>query len=95
MICYADDATVLNSSNSWQSNLNKLNQHLDKINDFLMDNKLVINKEKTTITEVMIHQKRVHITGQPPSLSVLDNDNSEEELNSEKYTRLLGGNKTR
>ena len=42
-----------------------------------MDNKLVINKEKTTITEVMIHQKRVHITGQPPSLSVLDNDNSE------------------
>ena len=92
MICYADDATVLNSSNSRQSNLNKLNQHLDKINDFLMDNKLVINKEKTTITEVMIRQKRVHITGQPPSLSVLDNDNSEKELNAEKYTRLLGGN---
>ena len=92
MICYADDATVLNSSNSRQSNLNKLNQHLDKINDFLMDNKHVINKEKTTITEVMIRQKRVHITGQPPSHSVLDNDNSEKELNAEKYTRLLGGN---
>ena len=91
-ICYADDASILYSSNSRQENQNKLEEHLNLVNNFLTDNKLVVNRDKTTITEIMIHQKRSKLRGVPPSLVVPDKRNNLKLLSAGKYTRLLGGN---
>ena len=91
IICYADDASVVYSSNSRQQNQQKLVEHLENVNNFLTDNKLIINREKTTITEVMIRQKRAKLQGEPPSMMVLDKHNNPKHLTAGKYTRLLGG----
>ena len=92
MICFADDASVLSASSSRNVNQQKLSKHLKTVNDFLTDNKLVINREKMTVTEVMVRQKRAKIAGTPPSLQVLDKFNTMKTLLAGKYTRLLGGN---
>ena len=82
MICYTDDGTVIHSSHSRTSNQNYLTEDLENINDYLTDNKLKINRDKTTILEVMIRQKRSKIHGQPPTLQVTDKDNN---LNTEMW----------
>ena len=92
MTCYADDGTVLHSYNSRRENQEQLIEDLDKINDYLNDNRLKINRDKTTILEVIIRQKRAKIEGQPPTLSVTGKDNNLKTLYCGKYTRLLGGN---
>ena len=70
--CYADDATVISSSNSRITNQNNLSEHLEKICKYLNTNHLVINKEKTTINEIMTRQKRIKTAGAPPKLTVPD-----------------------
>ena len=68
--CYADDATVVMSSSSRKENQEKIVKNLKKISEFLTANELVINEDKTTITEVMTRQKRAKVTGNPPTLDV-------------------------
>ena len=62
--------TILHSSNSRTTNKRKLEENLEKVNNFLNDNMLIINREKTTINEIMTKQKRTRITGQTPKLTV-------------------------
>ena len=90
--CFADDATVINSSSSRQTNQQKLRQHLDTVEDFLANNKLSINKDKTTLNEIMIKQKRTRTPGQTPTLDVVDSKGEPKQLTSDKFTRILGGN---
>ena len=90
--CYADDATVVHSSHSRQINQEKLIEHLDNIETFLHRNKLSINKDKTTINEIMIKQKRARINGQPPTIQTVDSKGDPKLITADKSTRLLGGN---
>ena len=66
--------------------------HLNKISDFLTSNRLAINQDKTTITEVMVKQKWTRMAGSPFSMNVRDRDGYPKFLMAGKYARLLGGN---
>ena len=90
--CYADDATLVVSSATRIENQEKIVMNLKKISDFLTANELVINEDKTMITEVMIRQKRVIIDGDPPWLEVKDKEDNLKFLTAGCHTRLLGGN---
>ena len=93
--CYADDVTVVTSSKSRETNQVNLKNNLNTISNFLIANKLAVNKEKTTITEIMTRQKRTKIHGTTPSLIVPDKDGNPKLLVSQQHTRLLGINLNR
>ena len=90
--CYADDATIIHSSKSRATNQQKLSRHLEKTTTFLNNNRLNLNREKTTISEIMSQQKRTRTIGSPPKLIVKDKNNLDKEITSMDYTRLLGCN---
>ena len=90
--CYADDATVVSSTNSRSTNQENLYYQLNTISKFLGSNRLAMNQEKTTIIEIMSRQKRVRTVGTPPSLTVPDKQGNPKILTSQMYTRLLGIN---
>ena len=58
MTTYADDLTYIISNRQRRENQLRLRTVLNNISDFLQDNKLVINLPKTSLTEVMILQKK-------------------------------------
>ena len=69
---YADDTTLINRSNSRTQNQRKLIEGLDSLETFCNNNSLTINRSKTTISEVMVGQKRVRTSGNPPTLTEVD-----------------------
>ena len=73
----------------------KLSCHLDKTTTFLNTNKLNLNREKTTISEIMTQQKRTRVNGTPPTLTVKDKNNQDKEIMALNYMRLLGCNISR
>ena len=75
--CYADDASLIFSSNSRNTNQIKLKEGLDIVSNFLFANNLRINRSKTTIMEVMTGQKRAKTGGNPPILSETDETGNE------------------
>ena len=91
IICYADDATMVIASHSRPEIQNKLKTGLDKIDKFLVANKLAINRSKTMIQELMIPQKRAKLAGDPPLLTETNPDGTTKLIRSEEQTRLLGG----
>ena len=93
--CYADDATVVYASDSRQNNQVKMRNHLAIISGFLSSNKLAINEEKTTINEIMVPQKRMKLSGAPPTLTVTDRQGELKTLQACNFTRLLGMNVSR
>ena len=64
---YADDTTLTSASNSRMVNQDKLVEGLNNINNYLTANNLAINRTKTTISEMMIGQKRVRTIGNLPT----------------------------
>ena len=90
--CYADDASVIHASTNRTKNQDKLRQHLESINVFLNRNGLNINREKTTINEIVTRQKRATLIGDSPVLEVLDKNGRDKTIKANSYTRLLGGN---
>ena len=93
--CYADDATVVISSSTRTENQTKILKNIDKVNKFLNNNGLVMNRDKTTLNEMMTTQKRTRTTGQPPSLMVKDKHGNDKTVVAESITRLLGTNISR
>ena len=87
-----DDATVVISSSTRRENKMKIDKNLDKINRFLNNNGLIVNREKTTLNELMTAQKRVRTRGEPPTLIVKDKQGNDKLVTSENYIRLLSGN---
>ena len=67
-------------------------RNLDEIKCFLNDNQLAINVEKTSLTELMIHQKKSKTPGDPPSLLVRKQSGEDKEIKDSSYTRVLGAN---
>ena len=93
--CYADDATVVVSSKTRGENQEKIVNNLQTINSFLNNNGLIVNNEKTTLTEIMTAQKRTRTEGDPPKLTVVDKKGNDKTVVPENYTRLLGCNVSR
>ena len=94
IISYADDSTLTFSSNSRPNNQIKLKEGLDNLENFLTSNKLAINRSKTTISEVMIGQKRARTPGNPPTLSERDADRTMKIIECQQEVRLLGATLT-
>ena len=90
---FADDTTIVSSSNSRSTNQDKLVENMDKVNQFLTANKLTMNNSKTTISEVMVPQKRAKIPGHPPPhLDTIDKRGDPVRIQARKHLRILGFN---
>ena len=88
---YADDLTYTIANRQRQDNSRRLRTVIDDICSLLQDNHLVINLPKTSLTEVMISQKRTHTQGTPPSLDLIDGD-TVKTVKDKQYTRILSAN---
>ena len=89
---YADDATMIYSSNSRTQNQLKIDANLRQIKTFLNDNNLSLNMSKTKLIEIMIKQKRTRAKGTPPSISTVGSDGQVKIIKAETNLRILGGN---
>ena len=65
---------------------------MHKMKRFLMANMLTMNESKTTITEVMVPQKRAKQRGSPPQLETKNQKGEREIVRASEYTRILGFN---
>ena len=92
MSLYADDSTFLVGSRNRNQNQTTLSRNLDEIKCFLYDNQLLINVEKTSLTEFMIYQKKAKTPGPPPSLIVQKVTGVDKTIEDSNYTRVLGAN---
>ena len=90
--CYADDSTFLYTSNNRDQIQLKIRTNFKKIKEFLNNNGLTVNGEKTTITECMVAQKRVRCKGEPPTISTSDKQGNPKQIQTSKSTRILGMN---
>ena len=88
---YADDLTLTVANKLRQENKLRITDSLENISNFLNDNFLAINLPKTTLTEVMISQKRVRTPGLPPSIVVRDGQ-IDKTVVDKGFTRILGAN---
>ena len=89
---YADDSTFTIGNKDRTRNQLILRRNLDEINLYLSDNQLALNQSKTSLTEMMVAQKKGKTSGQPPSLLV-DTDTGTQKLIQDKTsTRILGSN---
>ena len=89
---YADDTTFIISNKYRANNQTSLVRNLDEVSLYLSDNNLQINQSKTSITEVMIAQKRGKTPGLPPSLTVRKDDGTLKSITDSQHTRILGAN---
>ena len=67
---YADDSTVVISSDTRFDAQEKIVTIIDRVKTFLSANTLSLNLGKTEIVETMVRQKRARLAGAPPQLSV-------------------------
>ena len=89
---YADDSTFTISNKKRKKNQACLKRVLSQLKDYLSDNKLVLNLPKTSLTEIMIQQKKGKMIGIPPSLIVKQDNGEDKVVKDSKYTRILGAN---
>ena len=87
---FADDTTLTVRSKSRDENRIRMQDGLHKITEFLNSNGMVINQDKTQITESMVYQKRTKTPGQPPTLEGKDNMGVETTIKNSKDCRILG-----
>ena len=66
LMVYADDTTFRISNKFRVNNQRILKEKLLKIKTYLNQNDLIINMDKTTLTECMIKQKRGRTAGDSP-----------------------------
>ena len=89
---YADDSTVVISSDTRFDAQEKIVTIIDRVKIFLAANTLSLNLGKMEIVETMVRQKRVRQVGAPPQLSVLKPDGTFKVIVAKDYCRLLGAN---
>ena len=68
----------------------KSTENMKKLEDYLTDNELVINAEKTAILEAMIKQKKGRTVGEPPNLLVITSEGTRKVITDKKEMRILG-----
>ena len=64
---------------------------LEKLTKFLNNNQMTINKSKTVLQEMMIHQKQSKIKGEPPHLMIRKENGEIKKVSVTKSNILLGG----
>ena len=87
IICYSDDSTFVGAGKSRAENQAKLDKNMPIISDFLTANGMAINQGKTKVGEHMVKQKKIRVSGEPPTL-VTQN----KRIETSRFIRLLGGN---
>ena len=91
LIIYADDSTYRISNKFRTDNQEKLKCKLESIKNYLNANDLVINMDKTILTECMLKQKRGRIGGTPPHQDVVDKTGNPKTVNDKQFCKILGG----
>ena len=89
---YADDTTYVVTNRKRQDNQVKIETTLNKLKNFLNDNKLAINVSKTSTTECMLKQMKGRTAGEPPSLVVELETGVQKRIKDKTSTRILGAN---
>ena len=92
IITYADDTTYHIANKQRESNKMKIEENMLKLEDFLTDNELVINAEKTAILEAMIKQKKGRLRGEPPQLMITTTNGTRKVITDKGDMRILGAN---
>ena len=88
LVCYADDSTFSFSGKDEEMFQNKLETGLGKISDFISNNKLKINKDKTHILRITTRQRRMWQESETLKIEVEGCD----PVLPGKVERLLGAN---
>ena len=89
---YTDYSTIVICTRSQFEAQDKIISIIERIKSFLTANSLSLNLSKTEIVEIMVRQKRVRLTGQPPQLSVVKPDGTLKIIVAKESCRLLGAN---
>ena len=89
---YADDSTIVIVTRNRFEAQNRIIVIVDRIKTFLDANSLSLNLGKTEILETMVRQKRIHLSGNPPQLSVTKPDGTLKVILAKDLCRLLGAN---
>ena len=92
IVTYAENTTYHIVNKHRNQNQLKITENMKKLEEFLNDNDLMINAEKTAIMEAMIKQKRGHTLGEPPHLEVLTEEGNIKIINHKKEMIILGTN---
>ena len=87
-----DDTTIVFAGNSRPENQMKIEMCLNRVKNFLNTNHLSMNEAKTTVTEVMVPQKRARLRGHSPSIEITNKKGELETIAAGRYTRILGFN---
>ena len=67
---FADDNTVVVARKTQAENKNALNDHMEKIKEFLESNRLCINQSKTKTQNYMVYQKRTRVEDDPEIMRI-------------------------
>ena len=89
---YTDNATVIAASSSRPVNQMKIEDNLMKMENFLSDNQLSMNKSKMTIVESMVKQKCWWMTGSLPKIKTINNLGETKIITAGRSTMILGCN---
>ena len=66
LINYADNSTYHVASNKREENQEKINKNIQRLQTYMRNNEMYLNLGKTTVTELMIKQKKGRTPGTPP-----------------------------
>ena len=91
--CYADDLTVVVESKNPDENKDKLIEKLDNISNFLQNNGLCVNKDKTKCQNYMVKQKYVKVVCCDPLVMTVEaGENEVKDIINQEQVRILGLN---
>ena len=87
---YVDDSTYHIASKKRETNQEKINTNLDRIQKYMDNNELSINLGKTKVLEMMLRQKRAKMPGEPPKLLVNIGQGEVKEIRDKGTCKFLG-----
>ena len=90
LVMYADDATYHIVNKKREMNQLKLDRNVKKIQQFINNNELTMNIGKTTVTELMISQKKGRTKGDPPKLEVQTGPTTNKQILDKGTCKILG-----
>ena len=92
IITYADDTTYHIVNKHRAQNRTQIEVNMRMLEEFLNDNDLIINAEKTANMEAMIKQKRGRTPSEPPNLVVTTAGGHIKTIKDKREMRILGTN---
>ena len=90
LITYADDSTYHVSNKKREDNKLKIDNAVLKLQQYMNNNELCMNVGKTTVTEMMIKQKKGRTKGDPPKIIVQTGPGTQKEITDKGRCKILG-----